>query len=107
MAPPHGGPADFEKSQKYKEMSVYVLRIFKIFQIILIAPRPPAADEGCRLVGCGCVRCFSVRMTVPILPTVSTLPTVPMSFFIFPIEMKAENINEEHARILQNLWKIY
>ena len=25
------------------------------------------------------------------------LPTVPMSFIIFPIEIKAENINEKHA----------
>ena len=35
--------------------------------------------------------------TVPILPTVPKLPTVRMSFFIFPIEIKAENINEKHA----------
>ena len=31
------------------------------------------------------------------LPTVPMLPTVRMSFFISPIELKAESINEKHA----------
>ena len=73
----------------------------------------PGGRRGLQACGLWCVRCFSVRTTMPMLPTVPILPTVPMlptvhmSFSIFRLKLKLKPSMKSMPAFFQNLLEIY